>query len=399
MLSWCFSIVEERATLTSSSAQKLVFFGFALANVFFAGCSEQTNFFPDDALPGGRAGTGGQAGSSSSGGDTATSGGVAGAVAGSGATTGGSAQAGVGAGAGVGSTGGTTGSGGDVAQGGRSGDGSAGDPTHAGEAGDDTAGSGASGGNAGSGNDGGGGSGNPDGGTAGAGNAGSGNAGGSDAGSGNAGGSSATGGTAGAGNAGSGGEAGASCAGQAESCNGIDDDCNDAVDEGGVCPTGCSAKSRAGHLYLLCLDQDESEQTTYEAARLRCEGLTSALELNLSFALARIESESENEFSKDWIKARTSVASGTIWMGANDLETERTWVWNDDPASARFFNERESGGGSAYMDRFNDFASGRPNHTNGSDEDCGAFDAELSWQWNDIRCGIVRLGYLCEQTP
>jgi hypothetical protein len=50
------------------------------------------------------------------------------------------------------------------------------------------------------------------------------------------------------------------------------------------------------------------------------------------------------------------------------------------------------------MGRFDDFPSGRPNGANGADEDCGAFDAEVEWAWNDVRCSVGRLGFVCEET-
>jgi hypothetical protein len=211
-----------------------------------------------------------------------------------------------------------------------------------------------------------------------------------------------TGGTAGAGakggTTGEGGEAGSSCSPAVERCNGLDDDCNDAVDEGSVCPSGCSAKTREGHTYLLCLASGSTSGPVYGGARARCEAAAETLELGVDFELVRIESEPENDFLKAWIAASTST-SGAIWIGANDLEDENIWVWGDDPPSERFFTASNQGGGSPYMGRFNDFAEGRPNGVNGGTEDCGAMDSSFSWHWNDVVCSNGRLGYLCEQTP
>ena len=65
----------------------------------------------------------------------------------------------------------------------------------------------------------------------------------------------------------------------------------------------------------------------------------------------------------------------------------------------QFFSESLNGGGTATMGRFNDWASGRPNATNGANEDCGGFDSEFAWKWNDLQCSVPRLGFVCEQTP
>ncbi len=41
------------------------------------------------------------------------------------------------------------------------------------------------------------------------------------------------------------------------------------------------------------------------------------------------------------------------------------------------------------MGRFNDSAPGRPS-ANETDEDCGGFDTEADWSWNDRLCRSVR---------
>jgi hypothetical protein len=361
----------------------LAVLGAVLAHVLFVACSERTDFFPDDD----RAGTGGEshagAGQQTIGGTSTLGGnaGSAGARAGSGGSVSGSANGGEQAMGGTG-TAGSSGAAGQSANGGSSGDGAA-----AGTAGRGSSGEPGSSGEAGAtGNESGGASGEPGGGNGGSG---------ASSGSGANGGGGGTGGAL-AGSSG-GGEAGAGCTAKTERCNGVDDDCNDSVDEG-VCPDGCAAKAHDGHVYLFCLETDADEQPIYSAAREHCEDLGEKLALEKDFALARVESSSENDFLKTWIGARTS-AEGAVWFGANDLEDEDMWVFGDDPPSARFFTAVGDAGGVPYMDRFNDFASGRPNSTNGADEDCGAFDSEVAWQWNDVRCGVGRLGYFCEEAP
>jgi hypothetical protein len=91
-----------------------------------------------------------------------------------------------------------------------------------------------------------------------------------------------------------------------------------------------------------------------------------------------------------------------VWMGANDTTQERRWVWGQGPGAVRFFDASSTGGGTPYMNAFDDFAAGRPNATltgSGNEEDCGAFDSDFDWQWNDLVCSTPRLGFVCEQAP
>ena len=88
-----------------------------------------------------------------------------------------------------------------------------------------------------------------------------------------------------------------------------------------------------------------------------------------------------------------------VWIGANDIDEEGKWVWGRGEGAIQFFTGSKQGGGTAYEGAFNDFADGRPNSSDGTDEDCGAMDSDFDWKWNDLVCGDGRLGLLCEQTP
>jgi hypothetical protein len=200
----------------------------------------------------------------------------------------------------------------------------------------------------------------------------------------------------------------------AEVCDGVSNDCDEEIDEGGVCPEDGTGATFGGHIYLLYLysqdyggggrgNQQEGSwngeswnQADYGEATTTCRAAGSVLGLGVELDLARIESAEENEFLRTWI-AGAATEEGMVWMGANDLVTENRWVWGQDANAVQFFTGSARGGGTPVMNLFNDFMEGRPNSANGVDEDCGAFDSEYDWHWNDLDCSVPRLGVLCEQ--
>ncbi|HEX5100368.1 MAG TPA: C-type lectin domain-containing protein [Polyangiaceae bacterium] len=205
-----------------------------------------------------------------------------------------------------------------------------------------------------------------------------------------------------AGQAGGGPEGGAagegSCVPEPELCDGKSNGCDGAVDEG-VCPEHCSAQQHDGRVYVLCVWGLAANGADYETAEARCAGMGKELGLDGDFTLAFVESADENDFLKEWIRTKTSVGDGAIWIGANDIGMENTWVWGQGPDAVQFFRGLIPAGGVAVMGRFNDFGPGRPNGSNLNQEDCGAFDAEAAWRWNDRQCANSEIGFVCEQQP
>jgi hypothetical protein len=212
--------------------------------------------------------------------------------------------------------------------------------------------------------------------------------------------SAGVGGGAGTGDAGEVGTAGAGaepCVPHAEVCDGLDNDCDDETDEEG-CPAGCEARFYAGHSYLLCIPENTDDQLAYNAATNYCDDAKSALDLAVAMVLVRIESSDENDFLKAWVRA-SAPADGDIWIGANDIDDENTWVWGRGRSAVQFFQGRNLGGGVPVDGAFNDFGPDRPNAVNGAEEDCGALDSDVDWQWNDVVCSQPRVGFVCEQKP
>ena len=67
--------------------------------------------------------------------------------------------------------------------------------------------------------------------------------------------------------------------------------------------------------------------------------------------------------------------SGSIWIGANDIEQEGDWRWPDGSAV--------SGGHTAW-------AAGQPNDS-ASGEDCAVLHSGMG-EWNDVACDVVAFG-------
>jgi hypothetical protein len=201
------------------------------------------------------------------------------------------------------------------------------------------------------------------------------------------------------GQGGAGGEGSTCCMPAAEICDGRSNDCDEEVDEGEVCPEGCTAQVHDDRLYLLCIHSQAAAQRAYADASADCAAASTELGLDTLMALARIESAAENDFLKTWIEERvaSSPTDGIIWHGANDIARENRWVWGQGMGAVHFFQAEPRGGGTAVMGRFNDFPPGRPNSANDTDEDCGGFDTEADWRWNDRLCTQRALGFVCEQ--
>ena len=82
--------------------------------------------------------------------------------------------------------------------------------------------------------------------------------------------------------------------------------------------------------------------------------------------MATINSREENDF------VRTLIPNDDAWLGANDIVSDGTWVWEDGV---------EWGG-------FISWHSGEPN--GGDSEQCLAMRYDLIGEWNDDSCSKKR---------
>jgi hypothetical protein len=188
----------------------------------------------------------------------------------------------------------------------------------------------------------------------------------------------------------------AKCVPTAEICDGLSNDCDDEVDEDGVCPVGCTAKTYEGHAYLLCLPA-AGDALDYADAVDQCTSYeTEVGKFGAGLELVNIGSAEENTFVKDWLMSAVKMP-GTVWIGANDSAHEGTWVWGRASDTDAFFTASPMGGGKVTMGHFSNFAPGRPDGTAMNDEDCGVIDSSLGFAWDDAVCSAVAAGFLCEE--
>lgn len=204
------------------------------------------------------------------------------------------------------------------------------------------------------------------------------------------GGAPASGGGGNAGSSGSGGSGGSNCTATDEICDGLDNDCDDDVDEGDACPDACTGVSFEGHGYMFCVEPGNSNATrNWDWALNFC--------LDQGQNLVRIDTAAENDFLYEQLNEMSG--SGDAWMAATDQEDEDLWVWanGDDPDTWQSFYDADE---EQPIDAaFVDWSPGEPNNTPGtSGADCGAFEdlGDDEWGWADRPCSSNYDRVVCE---
>ena len=150
-----------------------------------------------------------------------------------------------------------------------------------------------------------------------------------------------------------------------EICDGLDNDCDDALDEwSALNPScdGCDMHLQAGSVYAYCLGS-----ANFAEAEAACAAQGTSL--------VRIESQLEN----DLLTATASeIADGDYTIGLM-LDGE-DWIWTDGEALT-----------------FEAWRPGAPD----SGDDCAELDTLDSGLWNDIPCTASNstVGWICEGTP
>ncbi len=202
-------------------------------------------------------------------------------------------------------------------------------------------------------------------------------------------GTGATGGSAGTGSggeapgvaaaAGAGGDS-SDCAQLDEICDGLDNNCDDAVDEDDACPLGCSGATYLDQAYMFCtLPADRAEAAAQCAAR--------------DMTLVRVDSLGENDFLWETMNDLLMGIQTDMYIGGTDAENEGHWLW---PDGTEFWNGEADG--MAVDGAFEHWALGAPNNqsANFQDENCAVIRLDnAEGAWGDGSCYVV-LPFACE---
>ncbi len=157
------------------------------------------------------------------------------------------------------------------------------------------------------------------------------------------------------------------CGAAMESCNGTDDDCDDAVDEDVQCRVGameCQRVTNAGTTYQAC-----DAGLPWSSAASVCAGW--------GYRLVVIDDAVENAFVASTLSA--TISGSNAWIGLSDLEVEGSWFWVDGTPEG-----------------FSAWAAAQPDDA-GSGEDCAMIDFG-SGLWSDRDCEIGE-PFFCEVIP
>ena len=146
-----------------------------------------------------------------------------------------------------------------------------------------------------------------------------------------------------------------------EICDGLDNNCDQEIDEGDICP--CAYRSFDGAGYFFC------EQTVVWA-----EAVAACPEIREGYDLLSINDDSEDI----WIYEQFIEidAEQRWWISLNDQDEEGIFLW-----------------GNGDVPKYTNWGTAEPNDSGG--EDCAELNRFYDETWNDIRCN-AELYYICE---
>lgn len=188
-------------------------------------------------------------------------------------------------------------------------------------------------------------------------------------------------------------DAAAPCIVEAETCDGLDNDCDQEIDEGGACPSRCFGFVAQDVPHMYCDDA-----VTREDMESRC--------VAQDMRRVWIQSAQENDAIVEFV-ARTLVALGDVdepstdgsygvWTGASDVVLDGDWRWGNTGPS--FWDGADDG--APLDDLFNQWSPGRPDAALA--EDCallyvwGDDDGNDPGDWDDVSCDELH-GFVCER--
>jgi len=159
-----------------------------------------------------------------------------------------------------------------------------------------------------------------------------------------------------------------------ETCNGTDDDCDLAIDEGIADCGGCLRRSSGLRSYLFC--DDSGLRASWDGSRSFCRGL--------GYSLVTVDDATENE----WLRLQATGIGGVgsrWWIGASDTAMEMSFVW-------------EATGAPVVYTNWNGVSNPQPNDDErDGDEDWVFLEANAGGTWFDHFVSTER--FICEAVP
>ncbi len=154
-----------------------------------------------------------------------------------------------------------------------------------------------------------------------------------------------------------------------ELCDGDDNDCDTAIDEGCACEPLELPVGR----YIACPEIPRD----WDSARVTCN--------TFMMDLAVLDSDAENDAVIEGLRAiRTDF---TWWIGASDRADEEEWFW----VNGTQFTDCSGFGPCDCVSGDCNWANDEPN--NSGNEDCGSL--RPNGEWNDVSCSDI-LSFVCE---
>ncbi len=183
---------------------------------------------------------------------------------------------------------------------------------------------------------------------------------------------------------------GSDCVPEEEVCDGLDNDCDEQIDQGETCPSDCQGARFGEHTYIFCVrprgTQGNRPERSWEWAMQYCE--------NNGQVLPSIESADENAFIYETLDAMDE--QGDVWIAATDQGQEDHWVWvstGGEDTWVPFYNART---GSPIDGAFTDWGDEQPDDARS--EDCGAIEDSggSDRAWADFDCDTELSLVVCE---
>lgn len=159
---------------------------------------------------------------------------------------------------------------------------------------------------------------------------------------------------------------------QADTCDGLDNDCSGGIDDMG-CPATCTPVAFGGHGYAFC-----TANVGWSQARDACSAF--------GLRLVRVDTIAESTFLWD----TASAGIGDFWVGARvDADGTRRWRWTD---GTEFWEGTL--GGSAVDGIFAAWEMDQPDDD--APPSCAMARDRMSGRWHDTSCSTTN-DYVCER--